>query len=76
MLFRSYVDKLIIEITDEIGYPKELTVELKRKLLSIPTLDVVINGRRSPLMIAVTFTTSSLNKCYSGESRRLVYPIM
>jgi CRISPR-associated protein Cas1 len=45
-------------------------------VLSIPILDVVINGRRSPLMIAVGTTTASLFKCYSGEVRKITYPTM
>jgi len=52
----------------------ELTKELKAKLLTIPVLDVQINGQRSPLMIAVGFTTASLAKCYTGEIRKISYP--
>lgn len=52
----------------------ELTKELKAKLLTIPVLDVQINGQRSPLMIAVGFTTASLAKCFAGEIRKIVYP--
>lgn len=52
----------------------ELTKEIKAKLLGIPVLDVVINGQRSPLMVAVGFTTASLAKCYLGESRKITYP--
>jgi len=53
-----------------------LTKELKAKLLSIPTLDVVIEGKRSPLMIAAQQTTASLAKCFSGELRKIAYPEM
>jgi len=53
-----------------------LTKELKAELLSIPTLDVVIDGKRSPLMIAAQQTTASLVKCFSGELRRIAYPEM
>jgi len=51
-----------------------ITKELKAKLLTIPVLDVQINGQRSPLMIAVGFTTASLAKCYVGEIRKISYP--
>ncbi len=53
-----------------------LTKEIKAQLLSIPTLDVVIEGKRSPLMIAAQQTTASLAKCYSGELRKISYPEM
>lgn len=52
----------------------ELTKEVKASLLSIPTIDVRISGKRSPLMIAASQTTASLYKCFSGESRKIIYP--
>ena len=72
--YRPYVDQLVIDIVSKFGYPDELTVALKQELLSIPVLDVTINGQRSPLMIAVGQTTASLYKCFSGESRKIIYP--
>ena len=74
--YRSYVDQLVAEIVDSGVDISKLTNEIKSKLLSIPILDVVINGRRSPLMIGVGMTTASLYKCYSGEIRKIAYPIM
>ena len=53
-----------------------LTKELKAQLLTIPTLDTIISGKRSPLMVAVGQTTASLYKCFSGELRRISYPEM
>ena len=43
-------------------------------LLSIPVLDVIIEGKRSPLMIAASQTTASLAKCFYGEIRKISYP--
>ena len=60
--------------TERIAKQLELTKELKAKLLSIPTLEVLINGQRSPLMVAVGQTTASLAKCYLGEIRKIAYP--
>ena len=74
--YRPYVDKLVAEIVDSGIDCSTLTTELKSKLLSIPVLDVIINGKRSPLMIAVGTTTASLYKCYSGEIRKIIYPAM
>ena len=54
----------------------ELTKEVKCKLLGIPTIEVTVNGKRSPLMVAVSQTTASLYKCFSGELRRIAYPEM
>ena len=53
-----------------------LTKEIKGRLLTIPTLEVTISGKRSPLMVAVGQTTASLYKCFSGELRKISYPEM
>ena len=74
--YRPYVDKLVAEIVDSGADISHLTTELKGKLLASPVLDVVINGRRSPLMVGVGMTTASLYKCYSGEIRKIAYPMM
>jgi CRISP-associated protein Cas1 len=72
--YRPFVDKLVVEIVDSGEDISELSKALKAKLLNIPVLDVMINNQRSPLMIAVGFTTASLAKCYAGESRKITYP--
>lgn len=72
--YRPYVDELVYGIVQSGIDCEILTKELKAKLLTIPTLDVVIGGKRSPLMIAVGQTTASLYKCFSGELRKIVYP--
>lgn len=72
--YRPFVDKLVIEIMDSGEDIEDLTKPIKAKLLGIPVLDVMINNQRSPLMIAVGFTTASLAKCYAGETRKISYP--
>lgn len=72
--YRPYVDLVvshIVETEDEYG---ELTTEIKKELLSIPALDVVIDGQKSPLMVAASRTTSSLFDCFAGISRKISYP--
>jgi CRISPR-associated protein Cas1 len=73
--YRPYVDKYVFDMM-RMGKIEGLTKDIKAKLLSIPVIEVMIGGRRSPLMVAVSQTTSSLVKCFCGESRRLVYPEM
>ncbi|MDR0798373.1 MAG: type II CRISPR-associated endonuclease Cas1 [Dysgonamonadaceae bacterium] len=74
--YRPFVDKLVVEIVDNGTNFDELSKEIKTKLLYIPVLDVVINEQRSPLMIAAGQTTASLAKCYLGESRKIIYPML
>lgn len=72
--YRPYVDLLVRQIIDETSNIQILTKELKARLLQIPSMDVMIDGEKSPLMISAQRTTASLAKCYSGESRKLIYP--
>lgn len=72
--YRPFVDKIAVELFDN-GYT-ELDKEAKSRFLSIPVLDVIINGQRSPLMNAVGQTTASFYKCLTGEIRKIAYPEM
>ena len=74
--YRPYVDELVCDIMKKGGDYGMLTKELKGQLLTIPSLDVIISGKRSPLMIAVGQTTASLYKCFNGELRKIAYPEM
>jgi CRISP-associated protein Cas1 len=72
--YRPYVDVLVCEIMESGKDYSRLTTELKAKLLSLPVVEVGIQGRRSPLMVAVAQTTASLYKCFNGELRKIIYP--
>ena len=74
--YRPYVDQLVLQIIDEDEIPDELTKVHKAKLLQIPVLDVTINDRRSPLMLATQQTAASLAKCFQGELRKVEFPEM
>lgn len=72
--YRPYVDLLVVNlIRSGVDY-SALTKDLKAQLLSIPTIDVCINGKRSPLMVAATTTAASLAKCFYGEIKKILYP--
>ena len=72
--YRPYVDELVVNIRKEFDNTDFLDKEIKKRLLSIPTIEVRINNHRRPLMVAVTETTASLYKCFSGELRKIAYP--
>ena len=74
--YRPYVDELVYGIMKSGLNYEILSKEIKARLLTIPTLEVNISGRRSPLMVAVGQTTASLYKCFSGELRKISYPEM
>ncbi|WP_028982476.1 type II CRISPR-associated endonuclease Cas1 [Sporocytophaga myxococcoides] len=72
--YRPYVDSLVYSIIKNGEDFTELTNSTKKQLLSIPTMDVVIDEEKSPLMIGVQRTTSSLAKCFEGKLRKIAYP--
>lgn len=73
--YRPYVDEHVYGLVAKYGAEAlELTKDIKAALLTIPTIDVVIGGKRSPLMVGVSQTTASLYKCFSGEQRLIAYP--
>lgn len=73
--YRPWVDKLVKKLLLENGnIDIDLTKDAKATLLSIATMDVQLDGQRSPLMLAVQRTSTSLAKCFRGESRKLLLP--
>ncbi len=72
--YRPYVDEKVIHLMQQYESSLELTQSIKAELLQIPIKDVMIEGRRSPLMVAVSATVASLYKCYIGEIRKIIYP--
>jgi len=74
--YRPFVDKVVCNIVSMNGRFLEMTPNMKKDLLSIPTMDVIIDGERSPLMNAVQRTTASLARCFEGKAKKLLYPTL
>ncbi|MDP4284975.1 MAG: type II CRISPR-associated endonuclease Cas1 [Bacteroidota bacterium] len=74
--YRPFADKVVCNIVRMNGNFLEMTPSMKKELLSIPAMDVMIDGQKSPLMNAVQRTTASLSKCFEGDSRKLLYPVL
>lgn len=71
--FRPLVDEtvhFIMEHYDE----QELTTEIKSELLKILTRTVYFKNEKSPLMVALQKTASSLQQCYTGHRKKIKYP--
>ena len=72
--YRPYVDILVWNIVQSKEDYTEFTSDIKSILLKIPAMDVYIDGKQSPLMVAMSRTTSSLHECFKGNARKIVYP--
>ena len=74
--YRPYVDTIVYQIVRGNGKYLDMTPSMKTALLNIPAMDVNIDGQTSPLMNAVARTTASLCKCFEGEARKILYPML
>ena len=72
--YRPFVDQIVVEIVENGEDFTELSTSIKKQLLSIATVDIVIEGKNSPLMVGMQRTTASLTKCFEGEARKILYP--
>lgn len=74
--YRPYVDDLIATFIDDGEDFTELTPSIKKQLLAIPTITVNIEDESGPLMVIMHRTTASLVKCFKGEARKIIYPLI
>ena len=71
--YRPYVDEIVFGL-----YSKgcvELTKNAKMDIMRLLTCDVSIGQLKRPLQIALTMTTASLMKYYSGKLKKLSLPM-
>lgn len=73
--YRPFVDEIVYTIVRNGEDFYELSNSIKKQLLEIATVDVVINDKKSPLMVGMQRTTASLAKCFAGEVRKVKYPV-
>jgi CRISPR-associated protein Cas1 len=74
--YRPFVDHVVCDIIRMNGKFLDMTPSMKKSLLSIPALDVIMDGEKSPLMNAVQRTTASLTRCFDGKAKKILYPVM
>lgn len=72
--YRPIVDSVVFDLVETGCQIEELNSGLKIALLEIPAMDVVIDGKQSPLMVAMSRTTNSLYDCFAGVGRKILYP--
>lgn len=74
--YRPFIDKIVCEIVEKERDYLSLSKTIKERLLQIPTEEVIIDGKKSPLMVGIQRTTSSLARCFEGNTRKILYPQM
>lgn len=71
--FRPAVDEKVYELTQTFT-EQELNTQLKSELLQVLTRTVYFEDEKSPLMVALQKTASSLQQCFRGERKKIKYP--
>lgn len=72
--YRPYIDRIVFQIVRNNGNYLDLSPGIKKQLLEIPVIDVKIDGKKSPLINAISRTTSSIVKVLEGTNRKILYP--
>lgn len=72
--YRPFVDEIVFHLYA--NGERELNKEVKVEILKVLYMDTTFNKMSRPLDIGLSITTSSLVKCFSGEQKKLMYPLL
>lgn len=72
--YRPYVDQIVVQLMRE--GKRELDTESKQRLLRVMFIDTEFKSITRPLELALSVTTASLAKCFSGERKTIEYPVL
>ncbi len=72
--FRPFVDLLVYQMYIHDQIDTFLSTTSKQKLLALCAMDGLFGRRKSPIMVGMSQTSSSLYQCYAGKKRKIVYP--
>jgi CRISPR-associated protein Cas1 len=71
--YRPLIDAKVLEIIDEYD-EQDLITPIKLELLNVLAQTVYFEDKKSPLIVALSRTTSSLQQCFAGKTRKILYP--
>ena len=71
--FRPLVDEKVFAIMQQYD-EQELNTKIKAELLQVLTQTVYFKDEKSPLMVALQKTASSLQQCFMGNRKKIKYP--
>lgn len=72
--YRPFVDRVVQQVVSQQEAPTVLSKTHKATLLQVLAHDVRLNGNQSPLLVALSSTTSSLVACFAGDTDEISYP--
>ena len=72
--YRPYVDEIVFDLYA--NGEQELNKDVKAELLKFLYVDTVFDKVTRPLDLGLSVTTSSLAKCFSGDQKKILYPLL
>jgi CRISPR-associated protein Cas1 len=72
--YRPWVDSEVVKIMHDYTDYHVLSRDIKSRLLKVLTHDVLFESKSSPLLVALSSTTSSLANCFAGTEKQIRYP--
>lgn len=73
--YRPAVDEAVLLLIKKYN-ELTLTTEMKAELLQVLTRTVYFKDEKSPLMVALQKTASSLQQCFTGQRKKIKYPAL
>lgn len=71
--YRPLVDELVYTLMESYDI-QELNTSIKSEMLNLLTRTVYFKSEKSPLMVGLQKTASSLQQCYTGERKKIKFP--
>ncbi|MCM1222300.1 MAG: type II CRISPR-associated endonuclease Cas1 [Lachnospiraceae bacterium] len=72
--YRPYVDEIVLNLVAQGKI--ELTQEVKSALIKVLHTDTKFDKVTRPLEIGLSITSASLAKCFNGEQKKMIYPLV
>ena len=72
--YRPFVDEIVFDLYA--NGETELNKDVKAEILKLLYVDTVFDKVTRPLDLGLSVTTSSLAKCFSGEQKKIMYPLL
>ena len=72
--YRPFVDDIVFDLFA--NGERELNKNVKAEILKLLYVDTVFERVTRPLDLGLSITTASLAKCFNGELKKLVYPLL
>ncbi len=72
--YRPFVDEIVFDLYA--NGETELNKDVKVEILKLLYVDTVFDKVTRPLDVGLSITTASLAKCFSGEKKKIMYPLL